>query len=307
MLSTSPVVSPGDQIVAALLENPAQRRFEIERKAITVGPKAVDYIGNVIPGPVLPLRLRSIIPGGSTVASSIMYPRETSITNSPVVPITPGGAKPEVLLTYEVQERQVTTIPAYSKASRQAWEDAAMFRSWIDNRLMYSLVGAEEKQLLNGNGVWPQLEGLMLVALAVTTVTGGVNSLLDNVAAGIAATGARGYVVDGIVLNPGDWGKILTATATGVGYLLGPPALVNTLQSLWGIPLVLSPAMASGSYLVGQFSPYCQIFDREQASVEIAYENEDDLVKNMVTARAEERLVFAVYQPGAFSKGTFTP
>ena len=210
-------------------------------------------------------------------------------------------------LTYEVQQRPVTTIAAFMKASRQAWDDFPMFQSWIDSRMLYALAAAEEKQLLNGTGVAPQLEGLMIVAQAATTVpgTGGI-AVLDNVAAGLAALYGRSYIPDGIVLSPADWAKVVTAKAAGGPYMLDPRGAV-VAPTLWGTPLVISPAMAAGSYLVGQFNPYCQIFDREEAVVEVADENQDDFVKNLVTVRAEERLAFAIYQPGAFSKGTFTP
>jgi HK97 family phage major capsid protein len=300
--------SPGEQMSAALLESPGRRRFDIilERKALTV-PATSESVPVVVPGAALPLRLRSIIPAGTTVGSSITYPRETSITNSPVGPVAPGALKPQMDLTYDVQQKPVITIAAFMKASRQAWDDFPMFESWIDTRMYYALAVAEEKQLLNGTGVAPQLEGLMTVAIAATTVpgTGGI-AVLDNVAAGLAALYGRGYIADGIVLSPADWAKVVTAKAAGGPYMLDPRGAM-VAPTLWGTPLVLSPAMASGSYLVGQFNPYSQIFDRDDASIEVSDENQDDFVKNLLTVRAEERLALAIYQPGAFSKGTFTP
>jgi HK97 family phage major capsid protein len=300
--------TPGEQMSAALLESPERRRFDVvlERKALTV-PATSETVPVVVPGPVLPLRLRSIIPGGTTVGSSITYPRETSITNSPVGPVAPGAVKPQMDLTYDVQQKPVITIPAFMKASSQAWDDFPMFESWIDNRMYYALAVAEEKELLNGSGVAPHLEGLMTVALAATTVPGsGGIAVLDNVAAGLAALYGRSYIPDGVVLSPADWAKVVTAKATGGPYLLDPTGATGA-PTLWGTPVVISPAMAAGSYLVGQFNPYCQIFDREDAAIEVADENQDDFVRNLVTVRAEERLAFAIYQPGAFSKGTFTP
>lgn len=305
--------SPGEQIGAALLERPEQRRFDItlERKAagpILTVPGTYETVPQVGPGPTLPLRLRSLIPGGRIVGAGITYLRETSITESPVGPTAPGNVKPAMDLTYETQQRPAVTIPAYLKISRQAWDDFEFFSSWIDARMYYALALAEERQLLNGSGVLPQLEGLMLVAIGTTTVAGsGGAAVLDNVAAGIAALYGRGYVPDGVVLNPADYGKALTAKATGGGYAAGFPAEVSAPPALWGIPVVLAPAMAAGSYLVGQFNPHCQIFDRDEASIEVAEQNQDDYVKNLVTVRAEERLAFAIYQVGAFSKGTFTP
>jgi HK97 family phage major capsid protein len=302
--------SPGQQITDMLLEHPEKRRFDIamDRKAILVYPSTATTVPRVTPGPSLPLRLRDLIPGGTITGDGIIYVRETSITNSVVAPIAPGGVKPQADMTYDVQIQPAVTIPAYMKLPAQYWEDFAMFQSWIDNRVLYSLSLAEENQLLNGNGVAPNLQGLMLVAIATTSVAGsGGAALLDNVAAGIGALYSRDYTADGIVVNPTDWGNALNAKVAGGGYLLGPPALVENPARLWGLPVVISKAMASGKYLVGQFNPFSQIFDRDTASVEVADQNQDDFIRNLVAVRAEERIAFAIYQPGAFAKGTFTP
>jgi HK97 family phage major capsid protein len=299
--------SPGTQITDILIERPERRRFEItlDRKAagpILTYPPTAETVGRVIPGPVVPRRLRSLIPSGATSGSAILYVRETSFTNSPIAPTPPGNLKPATNLTYDVQLQQVTTIPAYLKIPDQYWEDFVMFQSWIDARLLYGLSVSEENQMLNGDGTGSNLQGFMLVAL--TAPAAGAGSLLDNVAAAIGYLYGNGYVPTGIVLNPNDWGAALKA-GTGGSYPLGPPAVILDPLNLWGIPVVLSKAMAAGKLLVGQFNPYSQIFDRDTAAVEVADQNEDDFLKNLDTVRAEERLALAIYQPAAFAKGAF--
>lgn len=294
--------SPGQQITNVLLEHPERRRFEIDidRKAILAFPGTPATISRVIPGPVLPLRMRNLIPASNTVGSGIIYVRETSFTDSVITTVPAGNLKPTSNLTYEVVQQPVTTVAAYLKLPDQYWQDFfGMFEAWIDSRLLYGLSEAEEYQLLNGDGTGSNLQGLMLVAMPVGAVATG---LLAGIAAGIAAVYGRGYVPTGIVVNPADWGKVLTADA----YAIGSPALLTAPIGLWGVPVVVSKAMAAGSFLVGQFDPYCQIVDREDAAVEVADQNEDDFLKNLDTIRAEERLAFAIYQPGAFAKGTFT-
>ena len=61
--------------------------------------------------------------------------------------------------------------------------------------------------------------------------------------------------------------------------------------------------MAPKNFITGAFDMGAQIFDRWQDRVEVATENEDDFIKNMVTVLAEERLAFVVYRPEAFVKG----
>jgi HK97 family phage major capsid protein len=298
--------SPGQQITDILMEHPERRNFEVtlERKAagpILVAPASATTVPVVVPGPILPLRMRDLIPNGRTSGGAILYVRETSFTSSPIAPIKPGDLKPQADLTYEVQLQPVITIPAYMKLPKQYWQDFAMFQSWMDSRLLYGLAQTEEGQLLNGNGVAPNLQGFMLVALAAPPLTAppaGAGAVLAGVASGIAFLYGNGYMPTGIVLNPNDFGVMLLS--------LGTPEYVTTPVSLWGIPVVVSKAMPSGSYLVGQFNPFSQIFDREEVAVEVADNNEDDFIKNLVTVRAEERLALAIYQPAAFAKGTFT-
>lgn len=296
--------TPGQQVTDTLLEHPESRRFTVERKAVSpilLYPPTYETVPRVIPGPVVPLRMRDLIPQGTTVGSGIVYVRETSFTSSPIVPIAAGALKAQADLTYDVQQQPVITIPAYMKLPKQYWDDFAMLQSWMDSRLYYGLTQAEEIQFLNGNGVAPNLQGFMLVALSVPAVTPaptpGASAVLAGVASGVAYVYGRGYTPTGIVLNPNDFGVLLPA--------LGTPAWITAPISLWGIPVVISPAMASGSFLVGQFDPYSQIFDRDEAALEMADQNQDDFIKNLVTLRAEERLALAIYQPGAFAKGTF--
>ena len=64
--------------------------------------------------------------------------------------------------------------------------------------------------------------------------------------------------------------------------------------------------MTVDKFLTGAFQLGAQIFDREDANVEISTEDSDNFRKNLVTIRAEERLALAVYRPEAFVKGDFS-
>jgi HK97 family phage major capsid protein len=68
---------------------------------------------------------------------------------------------------------------------------------------------------------------------------------------------------------------------------------------------VQTPAMTTGKFLTGAFSMGAQIFDRQDARVEISTEDGNNFVKNLVTILCEERLALAVYNTLAFVKGDF--
>lgn len=75
----------------------------------------------------------------------------------------------------------------------------------------------------------------------------------------------------------------------------------NGGQTLWGLRLVLTPAMPQGSVLVGCFdSTTIQAARREGIQVQMTNTNADNFVKGRVTIRAEERLGLLTYRPSAF-------
>jgi HK97 family phage major capsid protein len=87
-------------------------------------------------------------------------------------------------------------------------------------------------------------------------------------------------------------------------YIIGNPQ-GTTMPTLWGLPVVTTQAITIRKFLTGAFKLGAQVFDRWQARVEIATENEDDFIKNLVTILAEERVALAVYRPEAFIYGDF--
>jgi hypothetical protein len=67
--------------------------------------------------------------------------------------------------------------------------------------------------------------------------------------------------------------------------------------------VVVSNTCSAGSAYVLDPSVY-QIFDREDAAVEISYEDSTNFQKNMATIRAEERLAFVSYSTSGCVKVT---
>jgi HK97 family phage major capsid protein len=78
------------------------------------------------------------------------------------------------------------------------------------------------------------------------------------------------------------------------------------LMRLWGLPVITTPNLVVGDFLVGAFPGQSALFDRETVTIEIAFQNEDDFVRNLVTLRAEERVAFALFVPTAFVCGPFS-
>ena len=64
--------------------------------------------------------------------------------------------------------------------------------------------------------------------------------------------------------------------------------------------------MASGEFVVGDFSQGSQVFQRENLTVDFGYENNDNFDKYLVSVRGIIRMAHAIYLPNAFVKGSFS-
>jgi len=267
-----------------------------------MSPKS-EKLQGIVQGPRLPLGVRALCPPGRTTSGAVEYLQETSFTDNADV-VAEGAAKPQSEKTFAPQTSVVRTIAHYFKVTKQTYEDIAQMSSVLDANGIYGVQRKEDQQLLNGTGVAPQLKGLMPGAAAAPAPGGTGPTLIDAIGTAIFDLAARGYVPDGVVVNPADWGQVALMKNTLGNYLFANPFDYQGVGSrVWGARLAVTSQMAAGSFLVGQFQGGCQIFDREDVNVQVANQNEDDFIHNLLTVLIEERLAFAIYQPAAFEKG----
>lgn len=251
--------------------------------------------------------IRDLLNFGTTGSNSIEFVRETGFTNSAdVVSENPSAGKPESDITFELASAPVATIAHWIHASRQVLSDAGMLQSYIDGRLRYGLALKEEAQLLKGSGVGLNINGLYTQAsqYANPGVTVSDDSMIDRLRIAMLQVQLAEYAADGIVLNPIDWTSIeLTKDSQG-RYIWANPNAMNG-PTLWGLPVVATQSLDQDEFLTGAFQMGAQAWDREDATVTISTEDRDNLIKNMVTILAEERVALTVYRPEAFVKGDF--
>jgi hypothetical protein len=68
--------------------------------------------------------------------------------------------------------------------------------------------------------------------------------------------------------------------------------------------MVVSPSMPQGQFIVGAFGQLTILFSREVLNIQIAFQNEDDFVHNLICLRGELRSGLAVPVPSGVLKGT---
>jgi len=251
------------------------------------------------------LTVRDLITPGRMDGNALEYVKETGFTNNAGM-VAEGAKKPESSIKFDLVSTTAKVIAHYMKASRQILSDASQLSSLIDGRLRYGLSFKEEQQLLSGDGAGQNLLGIIPQASAFSAPFDptGTETNIDNIRLAFLQAELAEFASTGVVMNPIDWARIeLLKDSTG-RYIIGNPQGVIG-ATLWNRPVVTTQAMGVDKFLAGAFRLGAQLFDRWQARVEIATENEDDFVKNMVTILAEERLALAVYRPEAFIYGDF--
>jgi HK97 family phage major capsid protein len=256
-------------------------------------------------GARLPMGVRSLIPQGSTTAGAVQYVEETSFTNL-AAPVAEGAAKPKSDKVFTPRSLPVETIAHYFKVSRQSWEDLPFVASQIENNGIYGVQKAEDNQIINGTGASPSLKGFLPV-IANATATAAGTTLVDSIGSAIFQLAAAGYMADGTVVNPADWGAVSLLKNSQGNYLFANPVDYSANGRIWGTRLVMSSNIAAGVFFTGQFQGHSQILDREEVNVQVATQNEDDFTKNLVSILVEERLVLIIYTPAAFLEGVVPP
>ena len=255
------------------------------------------------------MTVRDLLTPGRTASNAVQYVKETGFTNAAApVSETAGSAKPQSEIKFDIVTTSVTTIAHWVLATKQILDDVPMLQSYIDGRLRYGLMYAEEGQLLNGGGTGTDLNGIYTQATAyaapITPTAAGNMTKIDVIRLAILQAFLAEFPSNGIVMHPSDWADIeLTKTDDGAYLFANPQG--GSEPRLWRLPIVETQSMTVDTFLTGAFQLGAQIFDREDANVEISTEDSDNFRKNLVTIRAEERLALAVYRPESFIKGAF--
>jgi HK97 family phage major capsid protein len=219
--------------------------------------------------------------------------------------VAEGAAKPESDLTWTSAEAAVRTIAHWINVSRQALDDVDQLQTEIDSELRYGLDLVEESELIAGSGVAPHLSGLITNATAYAAAfVPGAPQMIDTLRLAMLQASQALFPADGIVINETDWARIELLKDGEDRYLWSNPRSLAG-PSLWGLPIVTTPAIAVDKFLVGAFKMAATIYDRMDAEVAISSENQDNFIKNMYTVRAEKRLALAVKRPLALTYGDF--
>lgn len=255
------------------------------------------------------LTIRDLFPQIRVSSNSIEWPKLASFTNnagpqwdttSPT-PGQEGATKPESAMTFTLQNVPVTTLAHWIPASRQVLSDAPMLRDIIDMELRLGLKEEEEDELLNGTGSNGQLSG---IKANDTAFAGGVTNAnaIDSLLRAITQLRLTFFEPTGIIMHPTDWVNVALLKDGDGRYLFSNPHQ-SLDTSIWGIPVVVTPAQTLGEFTVGAFSRAGFIADREDVTIRLSDQHSDFFVRNLVAILCEERLALVIVRSTAIVTG----
>lgn len=260
----------------------------------------------IIPQIYRPLRVLDLLPTGTMDNNQFPYTQESGTFLA--TETTEGSLKPEDGATFTDATAVAQTIAAWQKIRKQALADISAMQSIIENRLRYSVQRRLEAQVLAGNGDEPNLQGILSVD-GINTVTHGVDLADSAPGPDLILEGMTKIILSdaypsGIVMHPTDWSEALRQKTSGSGEYFSNGPFNTTAQTMWGLPLIPSPAIQLGEALVGDFQIGAQLFIREGVQVLLSDSDQDDFLRNRITLLGEMRAALAIWRPSAFCEVT---
>ena len=272
---------------------------------------APDRRPGIVGGAFQPLTVEQLLGSVPTTSNAIEFTRENAFTNN-AAEASEGAGKAESALTWTLVNMPVSTVAHWLKISRQLAMDNVALAAYVDTRMRYGVQRKIEAQLVVGDGVAPNISGLMdagnFTAHGYADANLGTTmKKLVLIRLIMADLWAAGYPADAILLPPAEWASIeislMTTSAGQAAYSVAD----GGQPRLFGVPVVPSIGMASDTLLVGNFAQAATLYNREGVVVEMSDSDSDNFTKNLVTIRAERRLALAVERPAAMRGGDITP
>lgn len=244
-----------------------------------------------------PLTLLEALPVRPIASNSLTFTRMTDFANAADTQNGEGIEKAEQTITPDLITSPVETIAVWHDASRQVLDDEPGLTQTIATLLQHGVQAKAESQIISGaGGNTFTISGLTNEG---TTFVPTVSPKADRIGESAATMQASGYQPDLVILHPADWFAIRSErAAAGDEQYVGPGWASNANPTVYGMPVVVSPAVSSGTAIVVD-RRLVAVLDRMSARVEISTESGSNFKANIATLLAEMRLGLAVFDAKA--------
>lgn len=250
----------------------------------------------IVPGAFRALRIADLLTQIPISSNAWDFTRELAFTNN-AAEVAEAAAKAETDLTFELATVNIRTIAHWIKASNQILADAPAVAAYINTRMIFGVNAREDSQLLVGDGTGQNISGMTIAANRTAFSPTSGDTQLDSLNRAKYQLVAADYQADGVIMNPADWGAIERLKTSDAAYVVGDP-FGTIVPRVWGLPVVLSNNMTSGSFQMSDFATTYDYLLRSGTVVELGFIN-DDFTKNLITIRGEKRSALATLRPAS--------
>lgn len=250
------------------------------------------------------LYLRDLMPTMTTTLATVPYVRELnpvageSVASGGATTVAEGATKPTAVLSFQSVQAPVSTVATTLTLSKQLFEDAPAVVQYINLRLPYLVKFREDQEILNGNGTWPEMQGILNVAgiLSQGATSGEYAITIGNA---FAKVENQDGAPTAVVMNPTDaWAMFTKRAAGGAGTFDAGTPFSSLPLTVWGVPTYRTRAKPAGTALVSDFARGSMLADREQVNTQVYRERYAE--QNLVLAICEERLAALWFRPDLF-------
>lgn len=278
----------------------------------TTQPQQNTRVPGIIPqNPDFPLLIANLLDRQTSDGTTLEYMRDTSgpqSTWNAAAVVAEGGDKPKSgPFTFDLITTTLKTVAHWVPITRQAADDNSQLMGYINGRLTYGLEYKLDREILTGNGS-TQMQGILTTSGIGSYQPGSGNT--DSKLITIRKAKTQGelalYPPDAIVLNPLDWQDVeLDTDANGQFRVITSVTDSGAPMRIWGLTVVTSVAMASGTALLGGFRVGATLWERQGVTILMTDSHADYFTANTLVILAERRANVAVHTPLAFTKITF--
>jgi HK97 family phage major capsid protein len=281
--------------------------FQPETKAFsTVDPLLPPQLQPGIVEQIHEWRLLDHLPTQAISAPSMEFIKHTSSTGSPGT-VSEGGLKPDVTINTTSSIVTAYKLAATFGLSRESGLDYPRFTAYCHGEMLKQLTDLENAQLINGNGIAPNLTGILQTSGILTTAftTG---TPIDAIEQGIQLlrVGAALATPDMLVIHPATLGGLRRLKDAVARYYLQPDLAAGEIGSLWGVRVLQTTACPAGTGILLDTEKMGFAVIREGVTITTGTTN-DDFSRNIQRFVIEERIGLAIERAAAVCAITNLP
>jgi HK97 family phage major capsid protein len=250
--------------------------------------------------------IRSLVPVGTIgPGTEFVFMRENGAGEGAIAPVAEGATKPQIDMDLIESSVKIETIAGWMRVTRKAMNNIPGFTSFLQARLPEKLLNVEDAQLLSGDGVTPNIKGIMTAGnftAASTAATAFIERLIDSLA---QLEDEEERYATGILMRPAEYFNFFKNKAAGSGEYDLPEnvAFVNGVLYISGVPVYTSTALTAGKFIVGDWAMGAQLLIQEGMRLEFFEQDGTNVRENKITVRIEETIAFPVYGDNYFIVG----